>query len=119
MDVSTSCTFTKEIPETSVPFHNSEDQSMKYNFYGNSDPTVRLKTYENKSVAEEEGGLFQSVIYGLREDGNERLTKVLQLYSVFYTSRIIIKRTVCVQDRGKWRDVVEKAKTFNIWSCNA
>jgi hypothetical protein len=22
--------------------------------------------------------------------------------------------TVCVQDRGKWRDVVEKAKTFNI-----
>jgi hypothetical protein len=27
--------------------------------------------------------------------------------------------TVCIQDRGKWRDVVEKAKTFNIWSCNA
>jgi hypothetical protein len=27
--------------------------------------------------------------------------------------------TVCVQDRGKWRDVVEKAKTFNTWSCNA
>jgi hypothetical protein len=22
--------------------------------------------------------------------------------------------TVCVQDRGKWRDVLEKAKTFNI-----
>jgi hypothetical protein len=22
--------------------------------------------------------------------------------------------TVCVQDCGKWRDVVEKAKTFNI-----
>jgi hypothetical protein len=22
--------------------------------------------------------------------------------------------TVCVQDRGKWRDVIEKAKTFNI-----
>jgi hypothetical protein len=22
--------------------------------------------------------------------------------------------TVCVRDRGKWRDVVEKAKTFNI-----
>jgi hypothetical protein len=22
--------------------------------------------------------------------------------------------TACVQDRGKWRDVVEKAKTFNI-----
>jgi hypothetical protein len=22
--------------------------------------------------------------------------------------------TLCVQDRGKWRDVVEKAKTFNI-----
>jgi hypothetical protein len=22
--------------------------------------------------------------------------------------------TVCVQDRGKWRDVVEKAKPFNI-----
>jgi hypothetical protein len=22
--------------------------------------------------------------------------------------------TVCVKDRGKWRDVVEKAKTFNI-----
>jgi hypothetical protein len=22
--------------------------------------------------------------------------------------------TVCVQDRGKWRDVVEKAKTFNM-----
>jgi hypothetical protein len=22
--------------------------------------------------------------------------------------------TVCVQERGKWRDVVEKAKTFNI-----
>jgi hypothetical protein len=22
--------------------------------------------------------------------------------------------TVCVQDRGKWRDVAEKAKTFNI-----
>jgi hypothetical protein len=22
--------------------------------------------------------------------------------------------TVCVQDRSKWRDVVEKAKTFNI-----
>jgi hypothetical protein len=27
--------------------------------------------------------------------------------------------TVCVQDRGKWRDVAEKAKTFNIRSCNA
>jgi hypothetical protein len=26
----------------------------------------------------------------------------------------IKKWTVCVQDRGKWRDVVEKAKTFNI-----
>ena len=22
--------------------------------------------------------------------------------------------TECVQDRGKWRDVAEKAKTFNI-----
>jgi hypothetical protein len=22
--------------------------------------------------------------------------------------------TVCIQDRGKWRDVVEKAKTFNV-----
>jgi hypothetical protein len=22
--------------------------------------------------------------------------------------------TVCVQDRGKWRDVTEKAKTFNM-----
>jgi hypothetical protein len=22
--------------------------------------------------------------------------------------------TVCIQDRGKWWDVVEKAKTFNI-----
>jgi hypothetical protein len=22
--------------------------------------------------------------------------------------------TVCVEDRGKWRDVVEKAKTFNV-----
>jgi hypothetical protein len=22
--------------------------------------------------------------------------------------------TVCVQDRGRWRDVIEKAKTFNI-----
>jgi hypothetical protein len=27
--------------------------------------------------------------------------------------------TVCVQNRGKWRDVVEKAKTSNIGSCNA
>ena len=27
--------------------------------------------------------------------------------------------TVRVQDRGKWRDVLEKAKTFNIWICNA
>jgi hypothetical protein len=26
---------------------------------------------------------------------------------------------VCIQDRGKWRDVVEKAKIFNIRSCNA
>jgi hypothetical protein len=26
----------------------------------------------------------------------------------------IKKWAVCVQDRGKWRDVVEKAKTFNI-----
>jgi hypothetical protein len=27
--------------------------------------------------------------------------------------------TVFFQDRGKWRDVFEKAKTINIWSCNA
>ena len=27
--------------------------------------------------------------------------------------------TVCVQDRGKCSDVVGKAETFNIWSCNA
>jgi hypothetical protein len=31
----------------------------------------------------------------------------------------IKKWIVCVQDRGKWRNVVERAKTFNIWSCNA
>jgi hypothetical protein len=32
-----------------------------------------------------------------------------------YICKIKIKNwTVCVQDRGKWRDVVEKAKTFNI-----
>jgi hypothetical protein len=30
-------------------------------------------------------------------------------------SKMKIKNwTVCVQDRGKWRDVVDKAKTFNI-----
>jgi hypothetical protein len=27
--------------------------------------------------------------------------------------------TVCVQDSGKWRDVFEKVKLFNIRSCKA
>jgi hypothetical protein len=26
---------------------------------------------------------------------------------------------ICIQDRNKWRSIVEKANTFNIWSCSA
>jgi hypothetical protein len=25
----------------------------------------------------------------------------------------------CIQDRHKWKKIVEKAKTFNEWSCRA
>jgi hypothetical protein len=38
---------------------------------------------------------------------------------MIFHSKSQMNWTVCVQDRSKWRDVVEKAKTVNIRRCNA
>jgi hypothetical protein len=41
------------------------------------------------------------------------LTRVL-CAPIFNFIKCLYYWIVCVQDRGKWKDVVEKAKTFNI-----
>ena len=59
-------------------------------------------------------------VHGQRVSGLREKFHLIRIRVTVFICKMKIKNwTVCVQDRGRWRDVVEKAKTFNTWSSNA